>query len=357
MFWSTQKIADHLDLDYQGADIPISGCNTLEAAQKDEISFLANPKYHKLLHTTQAGAIVLSLEQAQDTELVGKNVFPSQNPYLDFVRIVQLFAPQQGTHQGHSAQAFIHPQAEVHPQAVIYPFVYIGPKVQIGRNTIVFAGCYVGEESKIGENCTLYPNVTLMARTKVGNNVLVHPGVVLGADGFGFAQAAAGLEKFPQVGRVVVEDDVEIGANTTIDRAALGETKIGQGTKIDNQVQIGHNVQIGKNTILVAQVGIAGSTTLGTNVILAGQVGVAGHLKIGDNCRVGAKSGVNRSLKPGTDVSGIPAMPHQKFLRSAALQSRLPELQKTIKHLEREIQELKKQLASEAKADHEPGKP
>ncbi|HKK32412.1 MAG TPA: UDP-3-O-(3-hydroxymyristoyl)glucosamine N-acyltransferase, partial [Desulfomicrobiaceae bacterium] len=230
-----------------------------------------------------------------------------------------------------------HPEASVPDSATIGPNVFIGAGAEIGPDTTLFPGCYVGEECRVGQGCTLYPNAVLMAGTEVGDRVTLHAGVVLGSDGFGFAQSQNGMEKFPQIGRVVVEDDVEIGANSTIDRAALGETRIGQGTKIDNLVQLGHNVQVGKNSIIVAQVGVAGSTTIGEQVILAGQVGVAGHLTIGDKCRVGAKSGIGKDLKPGTDVSGIPAMPHGTYLRASTTLPKLPDMVRRIRKLEKEL--------------------
>ena len=331
------RLAQKLGLKLLGDDLEITGVNTLDMAREDEISFLANPRYLPLLETTNAGAVIVDEEHADKLS----RALISKNPYLDFVRTVQLFAKPQGSFVGQSPLAFIHEDAQVHPTAVIYPHVYIGPGVKIGENTQIFPSCYVGEDSVIGDNCIIYPNVTIMARTIIGNNVIIHPGAVIGSDGFGFAQGGPGLEKFPQIGKVVIEDNVEIGANTTIDRAALGETRVGQGTKIDNLVQIGHNVKIGENSILVAQVGIAGSTTLGKNVILAGQVGVAGHLKIGDNCRVSAQSGVGKNLPPHTDVGGSPAMEHKTYLRTSVILPKLPELVKTIKKMQKEIEELK----------------
>lgn len=334
------EIAKHLGLPFRGEDIDIKGVNTLEEAREDEISFLANPKYAPLLKKSKAGAIILGPEFAEQV----KRSLVSQNPYLDFARTVQLFAKPQGSFKGQSELAYIHPDAKVDPTATIYPFVYIGKEAEIGPKSIIFSGCYIGEKVTIGENCLIYPNVSILANCQIGKEVIIHAGAVIGSDGFGFAQASYGLEKFPQVGKVVIEDKVEIGANTTIDRAALGETRIGKGTKIDNLVQIGHNVKIGENSILVAQVGIAGSTTLGKQVILAGQVGVAGHLNIGDGCRVAAKSGVGKSLPPKTDVGGIPAMPHLTFLKTATLLPKLPEFQKKIKALEKKIKELEEKL-------------
>jgi UDP-3-O-[3-hydroxymyristoyl] glucosamine N-acyltransferase len=206
---------------------------------------------------------------------------------------------------------------------------------------------YVGEDCQSStRTATIYPNCSLMAGTQLGKRVTLHAGTVLGSDGFGFAQSAAGMTKFPQIGRTVIEDDVEIGANTTIDRAALGETRIGQGTKIDNLVQLGHNVRVGRNCILVAQVGIAGSTTLGDGVILAGQVGVAGHIHIGDGCRIGAKSGVGQDVPPRQDLSGIPVMPHGSFLRASAIMPKLPEMKRRLSKLEKEVAALREELAN-----------
>jgi UDP-3-O-[3-hydroxymyristoyl] glucosamine N-acyltransferase len=335
--WTTRTLAEELGRTWQGPETEIIGCNTLERAGPREISFLANPKYASLLPQTSAGAVILSSEHAAQAE----RAIISPTPYLDFARVVRIFAKPQGELTGWHDMSFVHPEAVVDDSVTIYPHVTVCPRARIDDSCTLFSGVYVGEDCEIGSGCVLYPNVVLMAGTKLGRNVIVHAGVVIGSDGFGFAQAQSEHEKIPQIGRVVIEDEVEIGAGTTIDRAALGETRIGRGTKIDNLVQVGHNVQVGENSILVAQVGIAGSTRLGKNVILAGQVGVSGHLEIGDNCRVGAKSGVGKSLKPGTDWSGIPAVEHSKFLRMAATLPKTPDMHKKLKQLESEIQTLR----------------
>lgn len=334
------ELADLLGLELQGEDRPVTGVNTLEAAGPREISFLANTRYAHLLPETRAAAVILDRDHAgrAATALI------SENPYLDFARTVALFAKPQGSFTGVSGQAFVHPEAELGEGVSVYPFVHVGPRVVIGAGTTLFSGVYVGEGSTIGKECVLYPNVTVMAGTSIGQKVIIHGGAVLGSDGFGFAMGQQGREKIPQIGRVVVEDEVEIGAGTTIDRAALGETRIGRGTKIDNLVQIGHNVHIGQDSVIVAQVGIAGSTTVGRNVVLAGQVGVAGHLKIGDNCRVGAKSGVGKSLDSDKDYGGIPAMEHMRFLRYVSVAPRLPDMFRQLKALEKEVARLRDQL-------------
>jgi UDP-3-O-[3-hydroxymyristoyl] glucosamine N-acyltransferase len=342
-------LAARLDLELRGDDVDITGCSTLEEAGPNDISFLANPKYTKLVGSTGAGAVILSREQAD----LHSTCLISDSPYLDFARTVKLFATPEGTFSGRSESAFIHERASLDDDVTVYPHVTVGDGARIEAGSVLFSGVYVGENCRIGSGCVLYPNVCLMSNTSLGRNCVLHAGVVLGSDGFGFAQQGAGLEKVPQIGRVVVEDNVEIGANSTVDRAALGETRIGAGTKIDNLVQIGHNVHIGPNSILVAQVGIAGSSRLGKNVILAGQVGVAGHLEIGDNCRVGAQSGINKSLKPGTDVTGSPAVEHSKYLRMAALMPKLPDIYKRLKHLEAALQKLTRGSRGQGGPEHD----
>ena len=337
--WTTSSLAAALGLKFQGRDRKLSGCNTLEKAAVTDLSFLANTKYLPLVSQTRAGAVILAQEHAH---LVSDCIL-SPNPYLDFARAVHFFAKEQGSFQGRSEMAFIHPEAEIEEKVTIYPFVFIGAGARVAAGTTCFSGVYVGEDCRIGPDCRLYPQVSLMAGTVLGRGVVLHPGVVVGSDGFGFAQGDAYLEKIPQIGRVVLEDGVEVGANTTIDRAALDETRIGAGTKIDNQVQIGHNVQVGEQCIIVSQVGLAGSCKLGNHVVLAGQAGIRGHITIGDNCRVGGKSGVTKSIKPGTDVSGNPAMDHRKYLRSAGLFARLPELVQRIRTLESGVKSLREE--------------
>lgn len=335
-------IATTLGLRLKGLDTEITGVNTLADATSSELSFLANPKYASQLASTQAAAVIL--DEAQSNQVATALV--SHAPYLDFARCVQLFAKPQGSFTGQSEMASIHAEASVHDTATVYPFVTVGRGAVIGANVQLFSGVYVGENCSVGDDTIVYPNCVLMAGTQVGKRVIVHAGAVLGSDGFGFAQADAGMTKFPQIGRTVIEDDVEIGANTTIDRAALGETRVGRGTKIDNLVQLGHNVRVGQNCLLVSQVGIAGSTTLGDGVILAGQVGVAGHIHLGDGCRIGAKSGIGQDVPAGQDMSGIPIMPHGTFLRSSAILPKLPDMRRRLSKLEKELAALQQHIAN-----------
>ena len=342
MSFFLSELAKKLGCELQGEDRLITGCNTLEQAGPAEISFLANPKYVGQLDSTRAGAVVLSSEY--------KDRFPvcllTPNPYLDFARIMHLFAKEEEDTPGISEHAFIHPEAEIEDNVTIHPFVSIGARTVVCAGSIIHSGASLGRDCRIGRDCRLHPNVCLFPATQLGDRVTLHAGVVLGSDGFGFAQSETGLEKVPQLGRVILESDVEVGSNSTVDRGTLGETRVGQGTKIDNQVQIGHNVSIGRNSIIVAQVGIAGSATVGENVVLAGQVGVGGHLTIGSGARVGAKTGIHRSIKPGAEISGYPPMEHREFLRYAGMRSRLPDMYNRLKRLEAEFDKLRAELES-----------
>lgn len=333
-------LARELGLEVQGEDTEIRGIAALEFAGESDLSFLSGAKHEPLLASTRAGAVILSKEYADRVQ----RALISENPYLDFARALRLFERPQGCLSGCHEFSCVHPEAKIHPTAVIYPFVFIGPRCFVGENCRVFPGVYLGEDCSIGARTTLYPNVVLMAGTVLGQEVTIHAGTVLGGDGFGYTPSPTGLEKVPQVGRLVIEDQVEIGANCTIDRATLGETRVGRGTKIDNLVQIGHNVEIGAHCILVSQVGVAGSSKLGDRVTLAGQVGIADHLQLGDGCRVGAKSGVNRSLEGGQDYLGSPAVEARKFMRIAASWNRLPDLAKRVAALEKELEALKTHL-------------
>lgn len=330
-------IAARIGLTLHGDDAEVVGVNTLESAGPDEVSFLANPKYADQLAETRAGAVIVRPEHAGEVS----RALVSDNPYRDFGRVLELFAAPQGSFTGISPLAFIHPDADVAEGATVYPFVYIGPQARVESGATLFPGVYVGEKVRIGKGTTVYPNAVLMAGTQVGDNAILHPGAVLGADGFGFARTPAGVQKIPQVGRVVVGNDVEVGANAAIDRAVLDTTRVGDGTKIDNLAQIGHNVRIGRNSFIVSQVGISGSSTIGDNCTLAGQVGVAGHLHIGDNVTIGPQSGVAKDIPDNVTVGGTPTVDQRTYMRTLALMPRYPELFKRLSQLEKEVKALK----------------
>jgi len=325
------EVAGKVGLTFSGHDIDVSGVNTLAQAGPEDIAPLLNRKYLPQLANTQAGAVLCEAKHAPE----GASCLITQNPKLDWARVVALFAKPQGCLTGISPQAFVHPQAAIGAGVTLYPFVFIGARAQIGAGATLFPGVYVGEDCVVGENAILYPNVVLMAGTVLGTNVIIHAGTVLGSDGYGYAQGPAGHVKVPQVGNVVIGRDVEIGANAAIDRAALESTKVGDGTKIDNLVQIAHNVEMGKHCLIISQVGIAGSTKLGNGVVLAGQAGLRDNISLGDGVQVAAQAGVGQDLPPGTIVGGSPSMDAATYLKVSLLLPKLPELMRRVKRLEK----------------------
>lgn len=341
------ELAEKLGLKFQGEDCEIVGVNTLDKARPEELSFLVNPKYAQLLESTRAGCVLTSGPYADKVE----RALVSDNVYMDLAKVVNFFAEPQGCLTGVSELAYIHPDAEVDESATVYPFAFVGAGAKIGAGTTVFAGCYIGENSTIGSGGIIYPNAVIMGGLEVGDNVIIQPGAVLGGDGYGYAQTPAGHMKIPQIGNVVIGNNVEIGSNTAVDRAALDTTSIGNGTKVDNLVQIGHNVQVGEHCLVIGQVGIGGSTKVGNGVVLAGQVGVADNAEIGDGAMIGAQSGVSGKVEPGAKLAGSPVMPAGTFLKTAGVcMPKLPELFKRVKRLEKELKAVI-EAAENGKAD------
>ncbi len=318
-------------------DIVVTGISGIKEANEGDITFLANSKYASLAQNTKASAIITSREDIASL----KPLIKTDNPSIAFTQVVDLVMPQNAKHPRE-----IHPTAIISDKAKLGQGVGVGPYtviedgVEIGDDTVIYSGCYIGCDVKIASQCLIYPNVSMRERTEVGNRVVIHSGAVIGSDGFGFAMVAGVQKKIPQIGIISIEDDVEIGANVTIDRARFNKTIIGQGTKIDNLVQIAHNVVTGKNCVIVAQAGVSGSTVLGEGVILAGQAGIVGHIRVGDRAIVAAQAGVTKSIPADTKVSGYPAKPHDSAKRVNACLQRLPELYKRIKELEERIKEL-----------------
>jgi len=327
------QIADLLGLSLRGEDCQICGVNSLEDANANEITFLANPKYVSQLATTKAAAVIVSEAFADKV----KTALISAHPYQDFGRALALFAKPQGSFTGQSTQAFIHDEAHVAPDATIYPFVYIGARARIGSNVTLFPGVYVGEDCEIGADSLCYPNACLMAGTILGTGCILYAGAILGADGFGYVRVANSIQKIPQIGTVTLGDNVEVGANSAIDRAVMDITRIGSGTKIDNLVQIGHNVQIGDNTFVVALAGIAGSTKIGSQCTIAAQVGIAGHLTIGDNVTLAPRAGVMRNIPDDRVMGGSPAVDQRTFMRTLSCMPDLPKLFKRVAALEKAL--------------------
>jgi UDP-3-O-[3-hydroxymyristoyl] glucosamine N-acyltransferase len=326
-------------------DLIITGIASLDEAMGGQISFVARRKYLPKMETSRASALIVPME------VTGAPVpiIRTENPYLAYARVAALFSSRPFEARGISKEAWTGKDCRINPNVSIYPFVYIGDNVRVESGVTVYPGVYIGNEVSIGEGSTVYPNVSIMDRCIIGARVIIHSGVVIGSDGFGYARDGAKHVKIPQLGIVQIDDDVEIGANTTIDRAALGKTWIKRGTKIDNLVQVAHNVIVGEDTLLISQVGISGSVEIGNNVILAGQAGVAGHIKIGDRVMVGAKSGVPGSLPEDSTVSGIPAIPHLEWLKASAVYRRLPDLLKEVRDLKKRIANLEKNAGGHEK--------
>ncbi len=317
----------------------ITGMGKIEDAESGQITFISNPKYSKFIDSTKASAVLVG----EDFPDVSIPVIRTKNAYFSFLKMLVYFNPPIETlEQG------IHPSAVIHKTATIGANTRIGAGVVIEKNSIVgenasiYPGVVIGAEVVVGNNTELHANVVLREQVKIGNNVILHSGVVVGSDGFGFAREGEIYHKIPQVGTVIIEDDVEIGANCSIDRATLGATIIRKGVKLDNLIQVAHNAEIGENTVIAAQTGISGSTKLGSNMIVGGQVGFAGHIKIGDGVTVGAQSGVSKNISSGSVVFGYPARPIMQAKREEVAIRRLPGLLKRISELESKLANLEK---------------
>ena len=328
------EIADFVGGKFTGArETRVSGVAPLSDATDRQISFLANPKYAPQLETTRAAAVLAG------SDVDGARVIRVENPYFAMARVVTRWFSERPMPSGVSPLASVAKSARLGKDVGIGPFSTIGENVFIGDNVKIFESVAIQAESTIGDNTILYPMVSIYYRSRIGKRCIVHSGAVIGADGYGFATEGGRHHKIPQVGIVRIEDDVEIGAGTTIDRAALGETVIGEGTKIDNLVQVGHNVRVGKHCLLISQAGIAGSTDLGDYVVMAGQSGTSGHLKIGSGVQIAAKSAVFEDVPENMKVRGIPAVPWREYARREVWSRRIEELAKRVEELERKLSE------------------
>lgn len=327
------EIAERVGGQVEGdGSVVITGAAPIESAGEGQISFVANPAYKHYVETTGAAALVLG----PDVACPRIPVIRHDQPYLIFAQIIDLLYPDEPlVATGIDPTAVIAETATIDPTAGVGPLCHVRDGARIGPGTQIVSSVYVGRNVQIGAGCLIYPGVRLLDRTIVGDRVIIHSSTVLGSDGFGFAESDQGLKKIKQVGWVEIGDDVEIGSNCSVDRGALGATSIGRGTKIDNLVQIAHNVKIGQHSIIVSQVGISGSTKVGNGVIIAGQVGLVGHIEIGDGARVGAQSGVNKSVAAGKSVFGSPARDLMETARIEAAIKRLPDLFKRVRKIEK----------------------
>lgn len=318
-------------------DVWISGVSGLQEAKADDLTFIAEDKYLPWVKKSRARALIVGKE----VTFPGKTVVQVDNPSLAFIQVVELFQVEEKPSGIHPA-AVVDPSAQLGQEVAVGPCAVIERGAHIGDRTVIHAGAYVGRQSVIGREGVVYPNVTIGDRVRIGDRVVIHSGSVIGSDGFGFLSVNGEHKKIPQIGIVEIEDDVEIGANVTVDRARFDKTVIGRGTKIDNLVQIAHNVILGKHCLIISQVGVSGSTVVEDGVILAGQVGVVGHITIGRKAVVAGRSGVTKSIKPGQIVMGFPAKPRAKELKIQAALHRLPTYLQEIKALKKRVEQLEK---------------
>jgi len=344
MEFSAQQIADFLKGTVVGnPDIKVNNISKIEEGKPGTLTFLSNPKYAQYIYTTEASIVLVNNDFVPESEIKATlvKVENSYNALANLLNLVEQSKPQK---KGMDSLAFISASASLSDFAYVGAFAFIGENVKIGDSAKIYPHVFIGDNVVIGNNVVIYPGARIYHDCQIGNNCVIHSGAAIGADGFGFAPDENGdYKKIPQIGNVIIEDNVEIGANTCIDRATMGSTLIKQGVKIDNLIQIAHNVEVGKNTVLAAQTGIAGSTKIGENCMFGGQVGVSGHLQISDGTKLGAQAGVNSSIKtPNQAMQGTPAMPYMLFMKSSAIARRLPEMQKTISELQKEIEALKK---------------
>jgi UDP-3-O-[3-hydroxymyristoyl] glucosamine N-acyltransferase len=346
MIFSAAQIAMLINGKVEGnANVSVGSFGKIEEAKEGQLSFLANPKYEEYLYSTSASVIIINelYELRQPVHATLIRVKDAYSAFAILLNKYQEIAQQQLT--GVQEPVYISKTASYGQQVFIGAFSYLGENVKLGNSTKIYPNVYLGNNVIVGDNTIIHPGVKIYADCVIGKNTIIHAGTVIGSDGFGFApQADGSFIKVPQIGNVIVEDDVEIGANSTIDRATIGSTIIKSGAKLDNLVQIAHNVEVGNNTVIAAQAGISGSTKIGNSVIIGGQAGLAGHINIADNVKINGQSGVNKSIKTaGASVTGTNAYDYTKAMRSMAIARNLPEMEKRIKELE----ELVKQLMTE----------
>ncbi|MEI6945994.1 UDP-3-O-(3-hydroxymyristoyl)glucosamine N-acyltransferase [Paraflavisolibacter sp. H34] len=324
------------------AEAVVTTFGKIEEAQPYQLTFFANPKYEEFLYSTQASIVILN-ENYELKEPVAPTLIRVPDAYSAFAMLLSKYQ-EMATQQlkGIQQPSYLPPSTKLGTDVFIGAFTYLGENVKVGNNTKIFPNAYIGDNVQIGDNCVIHPGVKIYVGCVLGNNVVVHAGTVIGSDGFGFApQADGSFKKVPQIGNVVVEDNVEIGANTTIDRATMGSTVIKSGAKLDNLIQIAHNVEVGNSTVIAAQAGVSGSTKIGSNVMIGGQAGLVGHIQIADGSKINAQSGVSKSLKaPFSTVTGSPAADYTSALRSQAVFRNLPEMEKRLQELEDLVRQL-----------------
>lgn len=342
MEFSAKQIADFLQGKIEGnPDVKVNNFAKIEEGKPQTLTFLSNPKYTHYIYETQADIVLVNADFKPEKE-VKATLIRVENAYESLAKLLELVEKTKSSKVGVEPMSYIASSATVGEEVFVGAFAYVSENATIGNNSKIHPHVYVGDNVTIGDNVTLYSGVKIYADCQIGDNCIIHAGAVIGSDGFGFApQSDGSYHKITHIGNVVIENNVEIGANTTIDRAVMGSTIIKEGVKLDNLIQIAHNVEIGKHTVMASQVGISGSTKVGERCVFGGQVGLAGHLKIGDDVKLGAQSGIMSNIKEKSEIIGSPAIPIRNFYKSSVLFKNLPDMNQKISQLEKEIKNLK----------------
>lgn len=346
MEFTAKQIAELIQGRIEGDEnATINSFAKIEEGKPGAISFLSNPKYTHYIYDTESSVVLID-EKVELEKPTKATLIRVKNAYECVARLLQIYDSMKPKKKGIDSLAFISPSAKIGENCYIGAFAYIGDNVEIGEGCMIYPHATIYDGAKLGNNCQIYPNASIYHDCRLGNNVTIHSGAVIGADGFGFAPGADGYDKIPQIGIVTIEDNVEIGANTCIDRSTMGSTYIRKGVKLDNLIQVAHNVEIDENTVMAAQVGVAGSTKVGKWCMFGGQVGMAGHISIADHTNVGAQAGITNTVKP-TDapIIGSPAIDAKAYMKAYAVYRKLPELYQQINTLKREVEELKSKEA------------
>ena len=344
MEFSAKQIAEYVQGVIEGNEnATVHTFAKIEEGIPGAISFLSNPKYTHYIYDTESSIVLVNKDFVPEKE-VKATLIKVNNAYESLAKLMTLYEQSQPKRTGIDPLAYVAPTAKIGKNVYLAPFACVGDNAEIGDGTELHPHATVGRGAKVGKNCILYTNCNVYHDCRVGNNCILHSGCVIGADGFGFAPSPEGYEKIPQIGIAILEDNVEVGANTCIDRATMGATIIRKGVKLDNLIQIAHNVEVGSNTVMASQVGIAGSTKVGEWCMFGGQVGLAGHIKIGNKVNLGAQSGVPGSLKDGQALIGTPPIEMKNYFKSSILFKKLPDMAAELNSLKKEIEELKKQL-------------
>ncbi len=344
MEFTAKQIADFLQGEIEGnPDVKVNDFAKIEEGRPKTLSFLSNPKYIHYIYETQADIVLVNADFKAEKEIKA-TLIRVANAYESLAKLLDLVEKTKTQKVGIEPMSYVAPSAKVGESVYIAAFAYIGENAIVGENSKIYPHVTIGDNVTIGSNVILFSGVKIYAGCKVGDNSIIHAGAVIGSDGFGFApQTDGSYHKIPQIGNVVIESNVEIGANTVIDRAVMGSTIIHEGVKLDNLIQIAHNVEIGKHTVMAAQAGVAGSTKIGEKCVFGGQIGLAGHIKIGDNVKVGAQSGILNNVKDGSEIIGSPAMlPVREWYKSSVIFGKLPEMYRELSQLKKDISELKK---------------